>query len=71
MRLLLQFVVTLIAVAITATADAQSVTRSTFQQLERVQGLMSEENYAEAQRLLEEHVVKIERNAYDFALTNQ
>ena len=71
MRHLLQIVVILVAVAVTATAEAQSVTRSTFQQLERVQALMSEENYAEAQRLLEEHVVKIERNAYDFALTNQ
>ena len=71
MRILLQMALILLAVVMASTADAQSVTRSTFQQLERVQALMSEENYAEAQRLLEEHVVKIERNAYDFALTNQ
>jgi len=61
----------LLLAACASTASAQSVTRSTFAQLERVQALMTEEKYSEARAILEEHVVKVEKNAYDFALTNQ
>ncbi|MDH4071958.1 MAG: tetratricopeptide repeat protein [Gammaproteobacteria bacterium] len=56
---------------VAAGAAAQSVSRATFVQLERVQELMTEENYAEARTLLEAHVVKIQKNSYDFALTSQ
>ena len=61
-----------VLLSVLATAvSAQSVTRSTFVQLERVQELMTEENYTEALAILEAHVVKVEKNAYDYALTNQ
>lgn len=63
--------VLLSAVLAVGDAAAQSVSRSTFNALQRVQKLMETEEYDEALVELEELVVKAQNNPYDFALANQ
>jgi tetratricopeptide (TPR) repeat protein len=50
---------------------AQSVTRSTFNQLTRIQAMTEAGQYAEAMTELEALVVKTEDTPYDFAIANQ
>lgn len=52
-------------------ANAQSVTRGTFNALEKVQVMMEAEQFAEAVVELEALAIKTEKNPYDFALTSQ
>ena len=53
------------------TADAQSVSRPTFNVLQNVQKMMDEQQYTEALERLERLAETTANNPYDFALTNQ
>jgi Tfp pilus assembly protein PilF len=66
-----KLVVVVVAVLMVTNAFGQSVTRPTFLALQRVQEMMEAEQYQEALVELEALAIKTEKNAYDFALTNQ
>ena len=61
----------LISLFVAVTASAQSVTRQTFNALEKVQLMMEAEQFAEAVVELEALALKTVKNPYDFALTSQ
>lgn len=63
--------VLLVGLLAAVAAHAQSVTRPTFNALEKVQVMMEAEQFAEAIVELEALVIKTEKNPYDFALTSQ
>ena len=71
MRLPALFLVVAVILLGTSPADAQSVSRPTFNKLQDVQELMEAEQYEEARGILETLSVATMENPYDHALTNQ
>jgi len=63
--------VLLVTMLFSGAASAQSVTRGTFNALERVQEYMTAEQYQEALVELDALVIRTQNNPYDFALANQ
>lgn len=61
----------LVSLFVAGAANAQSVSRSTFNALEDVQSMMEAEQFSEAVVLLEALAIKTAGNPYDFALTSQ
>ncbi|RLA34322.1 MAG: hypothetical protein DRR11_02135 [Gammaproteobacteria bacterium] len=66
-----KLVLVMASLLVAAAAQAQSVSRSTFNVLQRVQKIMEEERYADALAELEVLVVDTQNNPYDNALANQ